>query len=467
MNSLFRHHPTAAALLLSLAIACAAGSAQAGKYVVTDLGTLGGSQAFPHGINASGQVVGDAYLSGDSAEHGFRTKPNQPINPATDDVGTLGGTWSAAYSINNRGQVAGIAALANGTVEPYRLDATGTLQDLGSLFGLPNSVANGINNLGQVTGASWVNGGAYCYFVGGSHAYLTAANSPLNPSDDLGTAIPGNCRYSDGFAVNDAGHVVGYTAASNFASPQQHAMYWTPNGGLQDLGVLGITPGVPNNLIDATAVAINASDWIVGRSTYNHDPAISAYATHAFFSIAGGPMTDMGTLGGNWSEASGINSAGAIVGDATLAGDSASHAFLYANGTMQDLNNALPAGSNWVLVSAEGINDSGQIIATGWLNGVAFVGHAVRLDPSDVADYILMSELSDPSLGLTSGQIASLTDKLTNALASIQAGLNKQAVNQLNAFVNAVQVMLKTGKISANTASILTSAANAIIATLS
>jgi hypothetical protein len=78
----------------------------------------------------------------------------------------------------------------------------------------------------------------------------------------------------------------------------------------------------------------------------------------------------------------------------------------------------------------------------------------------------LINVVSDPLLGLTSGQISSLTDKLNNALASIQAGLNKQAINQLQSFINSVQSSQKTGKISAQTANTLIAAANAIIAML-
>jgi len=80
----------------------------------------------------------------------------------------------------------------------------------------------------------------------------------------------------------------------------------------------------------------------------------------------------------------------------------------------------------------------------------------------------LINLVSNPNSGLalTAGQINSLTDKLNSALASIQAGLNAQAINQLQAFINSVQSSLKTGKISAQTASTLTSAANAIIAML-
>jgi hypothetical protein len=59
-----------------------------------------------------------------------------------------------------------------------------------------------------------------------------------------------------------------------------------------------------------------------------------------------------------------------------------------------------------------------------------------------------------------------VTDKLLNALASVEQGQNKQAINPLSAFVNAVESALKAGKLSSETAALLTARANAIIATL-
>jgi hypothetical protein len=81
----------------------------------------------------------------------------------------------------------------------------------------------------------------------------------------------------------------------------------------------------------------------------------------------------------------------------------------------------------------------------------------------------LVNLISNPNSGLnlTTGQMNSLVDKLNNVLASIQAGLNDQAVNQLTAFINSVQSSVKTGKMSSQTANTLISAANAIIASLS
>ena len=75
----------------------------------------------------------------------------------------------------------------------------------------------------------------------------------------------------------------------------------------------------------------------------------------------------------------------------------------------------------------------------------------------------LKNMLSNPLLRLTSGDINSLSDKLDNTLISINAAQNKQAINQLNAFNSSVQSSLKTGKMSAQTATTLTNAANAII----
>jgi len=78
----------------------------------------------------------------------------------------------------------------------------------------------------------------------------------------------------------------------------------------------------------------------------------------------------------------------------------------------------------------------------------------------------LMALLSSPELALSSGQVASLTDKLNNALASIQAGQNKQATKQLKAFISAVESARKNFKISTQTADVLVAEANAIVAML-
>ena len=72
---------------------------------------------------------------------------------------------------------------------------------------------------------------------------------------------------------------------------------------------------------------------------------------------SGGTMKDLGTLGGNQSEALGINNKGQIVGWSYM--DSGfQHAFIYSGGKMTDLG-TLPGG---LYSYATGINDKGQIV---------------------------------------------------------------------------------------------------------
>jgi len=97
--------------------------------------------------------------------------------------------------------------------------------------------------------------------------------------------------------------------------------------------------------------------------------------------------------------------------------------------------------------------------------GIVFA-HPPAATPAQMVSN-LIGQLSNPTLGLTSGQANSLDDKLNNALLSIQQGQTRQAINQLNAFINSVQTSVKNGKISVSTAQTLTDAANAVIAALS
>jgi probable HAF family extracellular repeat protein len=54
-----------------------------------------------------------------------------------------------------------------------------------------------------------------------------------------------------------------------------------------------------------------------------------------------------------------------VVGSSEIAGATGTHAFLYQNGVMQDLNRLLPPGSGWVLEAATAINGSGEIAGFG------------------------------------------------------------------------------------------------------
>lgn len=74
-------------------------------------------------------------------------------------------------------------------------------------------------------------------------------------------------------------------------------------------------------------------------------------------------MVDLGSLGGAVSRAHGLNNLGGVVGQSELADGSDYHAFLWQDGAMRDLNALVNAVGDWQLVSADDINDAGQILA--------------------------------------------------------------------------------------------------------
>lgn len=84
---------------------------------------------------------------------------------------------------------------------------------------------------------------------------------------------------------------------------------------------------------------------------------------HAFF-WENDNLIDIGTLNGNGSSnAQAINEKGQVVGSSN------GHAFLWQNNQITDLNELLPSGSEWELVKATDINNFGQIIGYGNLDG--------------------------------------------------------------------------------------------------
>ncbi len=107
--------------------------------------------------------------------------------------------------------------------------------------------------------------------------------------------------------------------------------------------------------------AINASGQMAGTVDAPPDSGGTVYVHAA--RLSGGVITDLGTLGGRRSEATGINASGQIVGNSERA-DGLTHAFVYSNGAMIDLG-TLPGGATSY---ATAINDAGQI--TGWSDTV-------------------------------------------------------------------------------------------------
>src|SRR5690349_15008389 len=120
-----------------------AAAAGAPAYTIKDLGTLGGTFSTGLGINAAGQVTGNANTnSGES--HVFL------YDGAMHDLGTLGGTSSAGWGdINDSRYVTGGASTNSGDGHAFLYD--GAMHDLGTLGG-SESEGRSINNSNHITG---------------------------------------------------------------------------------------------------------------------------------------------------------------------------------------------------------------------------------------------------------------------------------------------------------------------------
>jgi probable HAF family extracellular repeat protein len=320
------------------------------------------------------------------------------------DLGSFGGTSASAVQINESGVAAGWATNAFGNQVSFSSTGAGLFDALSGLAGASDSYAYGINASGVVVGISYVNGQPHGEIWNGGAATDMGAGTFATAINDAGAVAGGNGHafvlvngayqdlgvlrgggWSAAYAINNAGEVAGY---GNTPSGAFRAFYWTPSGGMVELGTLGGQ--------NSYAAGINSSGEIVGNAS------LANGYSQAFVAV-GQVMIDLGTLGGMSSAAYGINDSGVIVGYSTLSDGATTRAFVYVNGVMTDLNSLIPSGSGWRLLEAYGINNAGQIVGEGFLNGRM---HAFRLDPQQQTFSLgafSANPVPDPGTGSLSG----------------------------------------------------------------
>jgi probable HAF family extracellular repeat protein len=226
---------------------------------------------------------------------------------------TLGGDNGVATAINNHDQVVGWAETSYKDptcnlpqvlqFEAYVYDVKSAKITALPLFpGEPDSAATGVNDKGQIIGIAGLCSNA----VGGAsaiHAVLwqNATSTPI----DLGSI--GGMAWNTPASINSEGEIVGFAnpSGNQNAAFNPIAFLWTESGGIQTLGTLA---GYANSI---------------------------AYA---------------------------INNHGLVVGQSFNGPNGASHAFIYQNGMMTDLNSLIAGHSELTLVYANDVNDDGVIV---------------------------------------------------------------------------------------------------------
>jgi probable HAF family extracellular repeat protein len=342
----------------------------------------------------------------------FDTSANQRARYIVTDLGTLGGSFSVAFGINNAGRVGGAAAVPGGNVHAFLLGIGGTKYDLGTLGG-PNSQGNrpdGMLNLSLVSetsapdplnedfcgfgnhlvclGALWDGAMTPLPTLGGNNAMAFLSNNRgqivgvaetgthdatcpapqaldfeaalWGPGKDDVRALPPLPGDTVGFAlgINERGQVVGssgscantvVTAVGLLVG--QHAVLWD-NGSVTGLGSLGGTMG--------KAGAINDRGEVAGFSSLPDDSSV-----HSFLWTKEAGMRDLGALGMDYlGDPAGINNSTQVVGGSCDTNGNC-RAFFWENNVLADLNDLIAPDSPFYLIYALGINDAGEIVGFG------------------------------------------------------------------------------------------------------
>jgi len=338
-------------------------SALARHYTITDLGPIGNQPGQPYSIDSLGLMSGGAASSA-TTMHAVLWYLEMEFDISAPG---LGGPNSVANGINDLGQVVGQAETSAANTEDFcGFNAYGfpsktacgpflwqdaKMTALPTLGG-PNGVANAVNNQGLVAGfAENLTRDSVCpvyEFKPVTWNQGKIQQLPLPTGDVVGAAL----------ALNDQGQAVGISGTCLPFDPNlglymrdTHAVLWQ-NGTVTDLGNLGGDGGFGGN----HACAINNYGEVVGHSDLAGDIAFHGY----LWTKATG-MKDIGTLSGDFASlALGINDTGVVVG-ASIDPNFNTRAFLWENGVMTDLNNLIPGNSALYLVQAKSINASGQI----------------------------------------------------------------------------------------------------------
>lgn len=259
---------------------------------------------------------------------------------------------------------------------------------------------NGVNDSGQLVGSAvlsnkWspiapgIDRARYPIVWDGVSAEATAVN--LHEGAALGLNADGMAvgfgagvafRLGPGtnltiFASQQISRAAGINGDGTIAGTRQLDAVTYFNGVASVLPVM--EPGGQSWLFASSASGINAAGQVIGNVSYSSPVGFGSWTRGFLWSNGSRVFLEMPNT--TSSEAHSINNAGVVVGRVLFA-DGTSHAFVYRQGQMEDLNTLIPV-AGWELMDATAINDLGQIVGTGLLDGEPRGFLLSPLDPVD------------------------------------------------------------------------------------
>ena len=305
------------------------------RYELIDLGIPYASVTA--GINNKGQIVGTNTLSPTGPGLGYVWKDGH-----FQYIPAVGGTDSQAAGLNERGEVVGSAQSTQNTY-------IGMLYRQGESEALPITLANGINNHGQIVGFSNT-------FQPLPNVQWVAQLYQDGTVTDLGNL---GGLYANATAINERGEIVGQSSTTDSLTPPFHAFIYR-RGKMTDLGTLG---GQATG-----ATAINSHGTVTGVSSLPETTAEVVYE-HAFL-YRSGRLIDLGVVGSDFSSnGMAINDSDDVVGMSTTSTGS-QLAMIYTHGKMWHLQDLVESSSTLAshvnLYQATGINNDGWIAVNGY-----------------------------------------------------------------------------------------------------
>jgi probable HAF family extracellular repeat protein len=332
--------------LVSLAavIALPAGAADDHRYRLVDIGAFGGPNS--QFSTPSSRVIDNRGVSTGVAD---TTTPDPTCfydclvdrafvrrgNVTTELAPLAAGLSSFPDSISEEGElIVGQSQIR--TVDPLTgapelrgtLWREGQVVDLGTVGGNA-SIAYAVNHRGEIVGA--------------------ATNGTPDP---FASAVMTSC-----FKIPTSvcpGATFAFGALFSPSSTETHAVVWQ-RGVRRDLGTLGGP--------DSVAALINERGDVAGWSytSFTADPSTGVPVVDGFFwSAEDHTLTDMGGLGGTFASTYWMNNRGQVTGAANLAGDTATHPFVWSKAKgMRDIGTL---GGNFG--HPDWINDAGDVVGT-------------------------------------------------------------------------------------------------------